>query len=136
MTNERVTYEALENLLNDKSASKERRIRTLLRYIGVNQGNLGYLYISEAISLALEDRSYIQKITTNLYPAIAKKFNTMPSRVERAIRHEIENLFYEGISKKEMQVKADVFGVVAERNKFTNREFIASLTNFIEEFEM
>lgn len=32
----------------------------------------------------------ISKITKELYPGIAKRFNTTPSKVERAIRHAIE----------------------------------------------
>jgi len=37
-----------------------------------------------------EDPDLIGAFTTVLYPKIAKKFETTPSRVERAIRHAIE----------------------------------------------
>ena len=41
----------------------------------------------------------INQITKSLYPKIAMKFNTTPSRVERAIRHAIEVAWGRGDQK-------------------------------------
>lgn len=40
--------------------------------------------------MAVNDLDVLNSITKELYPSIAKKFNTTSSRVERAIRHAIE----------------------------------------------
>lgn len=125
-------YEILENIVKDSSVSLERRVKKLLRLIGLTQSNIGYDYINEAILLATKDRSYLHNITKKLYPTIAQKFETTPDRVERAIRHEIYN-FFKISTKNERKIKSNIFGVSIEKGKLTNSEFIASLVNFIEE---
>ena len=40
--------------------------------------------------MVVNDIDVINQITKSLYPKIADKFTTTPSRVERAIRHAIE----------------------------------------------
>ena len=50
----------------------------------------GYHYLREAIMLSVGDKEMLESVTKLLYPAVAKKFSTTPSRVERAIRHAIE----------------------------------------------
>lgn len=49
----------------------------------------GFEYIVFAIQLIRNDKKYKREITIRLYPDIAKEFNDLPSRVERAIRHSI-----------------------------------------------
>lgn len=46
----------------------------------------GYQYLREAILLTIDDMDIINSVTKVLYPEVARKFNTTPSRVERAIR--------------------------------------------------
>jgi len=50
----------------------------------------GYAFIREAILLLIQDYSIINSVTKNIYPEIAKKYNSTSTRVERAIRHAIE----------------------------------------------
>jgi len=52
----------------------------------------------EAIIMSVNDMDVLNYITKELYPAIAKKCNTTPSRVERAIRHAIEVAWSRGKS--------------------------------------
>ena len=50
----------------------------------------GYMYLREAITMVVNDMELLSAVTKELYPSIAKKYNTTASRVERAIRHAIE----------------------------------------------
>lgn len=51
---------------------------------------MGYHYMVEAVQLCLKNKTLLNAITTEVYPAIAKKYDTIPSRVERGIHHAIE----------------------------------------------
>lgn len=70
--------------------SLEVRTTNIIHDVGVPAHIKGYQYIREAILLAVENEDIINSITKTLYPTLSKKFNTTPSRVERAIRHAIE----------------------------------------------
>ena len=61
------------------------------------------------------------------YPQIATKFDTTPSRVERAIRHAIEVAWGRG----EPGTVENIFGytVSAMKGKPTNSEFIAMIAD-------
>ena len=65
------------------------KIEDTLLAMGVPAGVKGFNCIADAIQIFDERGADIQ-ITKELYPAIAKKNNTTPSRVERAIRHAFE----------------------------------------------
>ena len=84
----------VNNTLSGKFISKyinlEAKVTNILHEIGVPAHIRGYHYIREAIILAVNDIDVLNYITKELYPSIAKKCNTTPSRVERAIRHAIE----------------------------------------------
>ena len=79
--------------------------------------------------MSVEDPSMISSITKILYPTIAKKYQTTPSRVERAIRHAIEVAWGRG----RMDTLDDMFGYTINRGKGkpTNSEFIALITDRI-----
>ena len=82
-----------------------------------------------AIQLCLNDREYLRNITKGLYGDIASKYNTTPSRVERAIRHGVEVAFDRG----DWEYLMSAFGntAAAKRGKLTNSEFIAGSVNLI-----
>lgn len=65
------------------------KIEDALLVIGVPAGTKGFNYIVDAIQIFDERGTNIQ-ITKELYPEIAKKNCTTPSRAERAIRHAFE----------------------------------------------
>ena len=104
-------------------------IADILREIGVPARIFGYQYAQEAIKLTLQDVSVVHRITKTLYPAIAEKFNTTPSRVERAIRNAIEVAWDRG----DVDTLQKYFGytVSAVKGRPTNGEFIAMLADHI-----
>ena len=68
----------------------EVEVTSLLHDMGVPAHVKGYQYLRDAILMTLEDVHLLSGITKDLYPKIALKYDTTPSRVERAIRHAIE----------------------------------------------
>ena len=72
------------------NASLESVVTDIIHEIGVPAHIKGYQYLREAIILTINDMDAINAVTKVLYPEVAKKFSTTPSRVERAIRHAIE----------------------------------------------
>lgn len=62
------------------------KIEDTLLAMGVPAGIKGFTYIADAIQI-FDERGTDIRIARELYPAVAKKNNTTPSRVERAIRH-------------------------------------------------
>ena len=78
----------------EKSVYSQRNLETdvtnIIHEIGVPAHIKGYQYLRDAIILSVNDMEMLNSITKILYPTIAKKHQTTPSRVERAIRHAIE----------------------------------------------
>ena len=66
-------------------------------------------------------------MTKVLYPEVAKRFSTTPSRVERAIRHAIEVAWDRG----DLETLQKYFGytVSNSKGKPTNSEFIAMIAD-------
>ena len=87
----------------------------------------GYQYLREAIMLVVNDIDVINQITKQLYPEIADKYSTTPSRVERAIRHAIEVAWGRG----QQEAVENIFGytISASKGKPTNSEFIAMIAD-------
>ena len=65
-------------------------VTNIIHEVGVPAHIKGYQYLREAIMMVVNDIDVINQITKQLYPDIAVKYKTTPSRVERAIRHAIE----------------------------------------------
>ena len=68
----------------------EALVTNVIHEVGVPAHIKGYQYLREAIMMVVNDIDIINQITKQLYPEIASKYRTTPSRVERAIRHAIE----------------------------------------------
>ena len=68
----------------------EIKITEILHQIGVPAHIKGYQYLRSSIMMSVENPDIINAVTKQLYPSVAKKFDTTSSRVERAIRHAIE----------------------------------------------
>lgn len=105
----------------------ETRVTNILHEIGVPAHIRGYHYMREAILMAIDDIDVLNYITKELYPSIAKKCNTTPSRVERAIRHAIEVAW----SRGKVDAIDSLFGYTVSNNKGkpTNSEFIALIAD-------
>ena len=80
-------------------SEEEALVTELLHEIGIPAHLMGYQYLREAVILSLGDMSLLKAITTALYPQIARRFDTTPSRVERAIRHAIKAAWERGSLK-------------------------------------
>jgi two-component system response regulator (stage 0 sporulation protein A) len=65
-------------------------ILPLITAAGIPPGSSGYRYLHFAIGLAAQMDTLSGRITTQIYPAVAKAFQTDRRNVERAIRHAIE----------------------------------------------
>ncbi len=102
-------------------------ITKTLHELGVPSHIKGYQYIREGISIVYERPEIVGGITKELYPEIAKKYNTTVSRVERAIRHAIEISWNRG----NWQLMEDIFGhsVDIDKAKPTNSEFIVTVAD-------
>lgn len=77
--------------------------------------------------MVVDNIDMINQITKQLYPEIAQKYKTTPSRVERAIRHAIEVAW--GRGKIEAMEKIFGYTVNASKGKPTNSEFIAMIAD-------
>lgn len=115
------------NYSSSPGQSLEAEITNIIHEIGVPAHIKGYLYLREAITLVVEDIELLSAVTKELYPSIAKKFNTTPSRVERAIRHAIEVAW----SRGKVDTINTLFGYTVnnDRGKPTNSEFIAMVAD-------
>ncbi len=107
----------------------EQDVTNMIHEIGVPAHIKGYQYLREAIMMSVEDPAMISSITKILYPTIAKRFQTTPSRVERAIRHAIEVAW----SRGRMETLDAMFGYTVDtgKGKPTNSEFIALIADRI-----
>ena len=106
-----------------KSKVIEEQITTVFLTIGIPAHIKGYQYLREAIKLTFDNPNLINNITKELYPTIAQKFETTPSKVERAIRHAIEIAWNRG----RIESINTIFGIKVYNNadRPTNSEFIA-----------
>ena len=105
----------------------EALVTNVIHEVGVPAHIKGYQYLREAIMMVVSDIDVINQITKQLYPDIAKKYKTTPSRVERAIRHAIEVAWGRG----QTDTVENIFGytVSASKGKPTNSEFIAMIAD-------
>lgn len=121
----------VEKVLEVKKEERdlEKDVTDMIHEIGVPAHIKGYQYLREAIMMSVEDIEMLNSITKILYPTIAKRFQTTPSRVERAIRHAIEVAWNRG----KMETLDALFGYTINtgKGKPTNSEFIALIADKI-----
>lgn len=105
----------------------EGQVTAIIHEIGVPAHIKGYQYLREAIIITVQDMDVINAVTKVLYPEVAKRFCTTPSRVERAIRHAIEVAWDRG----DLETLQKYFGytVNSAKGKPTNSEFIAMIAD-------
>lgn len=105
----------------------EALVTNVIHEVGVPAHIKGYQYLREAIIMVVNNIDIINQITKQLYPEIAQKYGTTPSRVERAIRHAIEVAWGRG----QTETVESIFGytVSAAKGKPTNSEFIAMIAD-------
>ena len=120
-------YIEISNDATKKEDNLEALVTNVIHEVGVPAHIKGYQYLREAIIMVVNDIDVINQITKSLYPKIADKFTTTPSRVERAIRHAIEVAWGRG----QQDVVENIFGytISAAKGKPTNSEFIAMIAD-------
>lgn len=111
----------------NKKENLEAAVTNVIHEVGVPAHIKGYQFLREAIIMSVNNIEMINQITKQLYPDIATKYGTTPSRVERAIRHAIEVAWGRGDPK----ITENIFGytVSATKGKPTNSEFIAMIAD-------
>lgn len=119
-------YESLSSYME---RNLETDVTNIIHEIGVPAHIKGYQYLRDAIIYSVNDMEMLNSITKILYPTIAKKHQTTPSRVERAIRHAIEVAW----SRGKMDTIDELFGYTVNngKGKPTNSEFIALIADKI-----
>jgi len=112
---------------DERAAALKNMVTAVIHEIGVPAHIKGYQYLREAIILTVNDMEVINAVTKVLYPAVAKRFNTTPSRVERAIRHAIEVAWDRG----DLETLQRYFGYTVSnaKGKPTNSECIAMIAD-------
>lgn len=109
-------------------------ITNILHELGVPSHIKGYQYIRESIMIVYDKPNIVGGITKELYPEVAKKYDTTVSRVERAIRHAIEVSWNRG----SWDLMEEIFGhsIDIDKAKPTNSEFIVTVADKLKlEFE-
>ncbi|AZT90371.1 sporulation transcription factor Spo0A [Caldicellulosiruptor changbaiensis] len=129
-----VKKELPEGMINQSSTKNsinqvdlESEVSEILKELGIPAHVRGYQFLRDAIIEATLDADLINGITKALYPLIAEKYNTTPTRVERAIRHAIEISSTRG--KVDALYKYFGYSTSQERGKPTNAEFIALISD-------
>ncbi len=120
---------AYENKREYIERNLESDVTNIIHEVGVPAHIKGYQFLRDAIIMAINDMEILNSITKVLYPTIAMKNNTTPSRVERAIRHAIEVAWNRG----KMDTIDALFGYTINngKGKPTNSEFIALIADKI-----
>ena len=125
MENDTETLLAEEETADD--VELERLVTPVIHEVGMPAHIKGYQYVREAIILTIKDESVIHEVTKVLYPAVARRYHTTSTCVERAIRHAIEVAWERG----DLDALQRVFGytVSTSKGKPTNSEFIAMIAD-------
>jgi len=105
----------------------ETMVTKIIHEVGIPAHIKGYQYLRHSIMLVIDNLDIINSVTKQLYPSVAKDFNTTPSRVERAIRHAIEVAWDRG----DTDTLNSFFGytIANAKGKPTNSEFIAMIAD-------
>ena len=124
--NNKASYINMNNS-KTKEDNLEALVTNIIHEVGVPAHIKGYQYLRDGIIMVIENIDVLNQITKQLYPDLAKKHKTTPSRVERAIRHAIEVAWNRG----QIDVVESIFGytINANKGKPTNSEFIAMIAD-------
>lgn len=110
-----------------KTKNLDVSVTNIIHEMGVPAHIKGYHYLRDAILMVIGEVGLLGAVTKELYPMSAQRFQTTPSRVERAIRHAIELAWDRG--NVEMMAKFFGYTINLERGKPTNSEFIAMVAD-------
>lgn len=114
----------------EERENPEVKIRRLMIELGIPAHLRGYAYIRAAVRMGMVDHSKVYSITKNIYPEIARTYQTTSAKVERAIRNAIEVSWERGND----EVFTELFGYDSKsgRKRPTNSMYIAALVEKIQ----
>ncbi len=113
-----------------RGESVEEQITNLFLTLGIPAHIKGYQYLREAVRMVVDNHDVINRITKELYPGIARKYDTSASKVERAMRHAIEVAWTRGRLDTVNQMYG--YKVFQKDDKPTNGEFISCVAEKIQ----
>lgn len=118
-----VQSSGLGNHIRSIARSLDEEITSIFLMIGIPAHIMGYHFLREAVKMVMDNQQLINNITKQLYPGVARRFNSTSSKVERAIRHAIEVAWTRG----RIENINNIFGynIYTKHDKPTNGEFIA-----------
>lgn len=104
-------------------------ISEILKELGVPANLMGYDYLRYAIMVTYVDSNLMKNITADLYPMVAREFNTTTPSAERVLRHAVLTAFKRG----DKEVFAKYFGntIVASKGRVTVGHFIATIVDYL-----
>ena len=107
----------------------EIKVKNIMHRLGGPAHIKGHQYTADAIVLVVGNRDFLNAVTKEIYPKVAEKNNTTPSRVERAIRHWIDVAW----SRSTEEEQREFFGATVSsiKGKPTNSEFIATIADYV-----
>ncbi len=120
-------FEQVNKFKFKETINVEVEVSSLLHDLGIPSHVRGYRYIRDGVMLLYESSSLVNLVTKDVYPIIAKKYDTTTTRVERAIRHAIEISWMRG----DIKLMEDLFGnsIDFDRSKPTNAEFLTTIAD-------
>jgi two-component system response regulator (stage 0 sporulation protein A) len=118
-----------ETVQEEAAESVDEQITNLFLTIGIPAHIKGYQYLREAVRMVIDNREVINRITKELYPGIAKKYDTSASKVERAMRHAIEVAWTRGRLDTVNQMYG--YKVFRKDDKPTNGELVSCVSELI-----
>lgn len=117
----------VRDAVKEKDRSQDSRVTSIMHELGIPAHIKGYQYLRDAIIMVADRVDLLSRVTKELYPAIASKYSTTPSRVERAIRHAIEVAWDRGNIESIDKIFSHT--ISKEKGKPTNSEFIAMVAD-------
>ena len=112
-----------------EDAFLRRKVRKILRNLGVPEHLSGYHYLVEAAIMTIGNQSCLRKVTTLIYPRIGQKYQISGAAVERAMRYAVES----GCMRCDPDVLVAYFGNTIDpvKGKPSNSEFIARVAGAV-----
>lgn len=107
----------------------DNMVTEIMRKIGIPIKMVGYKYLKEAITVAVDDPDSLMSVTKNIYPQVATKFGTSAGNVERNIRYVIESAWSKIGEKHIDEDTLEIAGDITK--KPTNSVFILSCSEWI-----
>ena len=117
-----------ENNIISIEKNNELYITNLLHELGLSTNIKGYSYIKEGIRLIYHNPKH-NSFTKEIYPIIAKKYDSNIKNVERNIRHAIDISWNRG----NWDTIEEIFGysIDQEKAKPTSKEYIITIADIL-----